>query len=301
MDATQLSEKMRVNVYFIKEAFMFRLTLILALFFTAFPMGHAKAQENGQFASANYRLAGRFAPYKMQKLIYSTSVQPKWIEGSERFWYEWETADGRFFYLVDPIQGARTQIFDNDRIAAELTRITMDPWDGQHLPIRAIKFLDGNTLQFEVESSQDEEKEKAEAEEQIQKDEQDQEEDARKKGKVKKKVFHFEYTVSTRTLRELEDWEEPDNHPSWANVSPDGQTVIFARSHNLYMMSGESYQQILNARRGKDGEEADEADEEVEIEEIQLSDDGEEHFSYAVRDRGDTDDKRMENKDKRKR
>lgn len=288
---------MRINVYFIEEAFMFRRTLMLALIFLALPMGNARAQENGQFAPANYRLAGRFAPYKMQKLIYSTSVQPKWIEGSERFWYEWETADGRFFYLVDPIQGTRTQIFDNDRIAAELTRITMDPWDGQHLPIRAIKFIDGNTLQFEVESSQDEEKEKAE--EQIQ--EQDQEEEVRKKDKIKKKVFHFEYTVSTRTLRELENWEEPDNHPSWANVSPDGETVIFARHHNLYMMSGESYRHILDARRGKDGEEADEADEAVEVEEIQLSADGEEHYSYAVRDRGDTDDERMENRDKRKR
>lgn len=48
-------------------------------------------------SNANYRLAARFAPYKMQELIYSTSVSPRWIEGGERFWYEWETSDGKFF------------------------------------------------------------------------------------------------------------------------------------------------------------------------------------------------------------
>ena len=250
------------------------------------------AQDDG--TTANYQLAARFAPYKIQQLIYSTSVDPHWIEGSERFWYEWETSDGKFFYLVDPGQGTKRHLFDNDRIAAELTRITLDPWDGQHLPIRAIKFIDENTLQFDVESSQDEEEED---------DEQDQEEEDEQeaKKKPKKKVFHFEYDVRTQTLRELEDWEEPDNHPEWASLSPDGQTVVFARHHNLYMMDAAAYQQILDARRGKDGKEADDAEEKIEVEDIQLTTDGEEHYSYADRERGDTDAERTKNKDKRKR
>ncbi|MCH8247332.1 MAG: hypothetical protein IH951_13105 [Bacteroidetes bacterium] len=115
------------------------------------------AQRRTDSQSANYELAARFAPYKIQDLIYSTSVSPRWIEGGEKFWYEWKTSDGTFYYQVDPERGSKSQIFDNDRIAAELTRITRDPWDGQHLPIRSIKFIDENTLQFEVESSQDEE------------------------------------------------------------------------------------------------------------------------------------------------
>ena len=60
--------------------------------------------------AANYRLAGRFAPYKMQELIYSTSVTPRWIEGTERFWYEWETSDGKFFFFVDPVAGSKRSI-----------------------------------------------------------------------------------------------------------------------------------------------------------------------------------------------
>ncbi|WP_420633367.1 DPP IV N-terminal domain-containing protein [Candidatus Palauibacter sp.] len=129
----------------------------------------------------------------------------------------------------------------------------------------------------------------------------EEEEGERQRQRARKKVFHFEYDVTTRALRELEDWEAPDNHPSWASVSPDGQTVVFARHHNLYMMSGDNYQQFLEARRGKSGEEADEAEEDIEVDETQLTTDGEEHYSYAVFERGDTDIERKDNADERNR
>ena len=247
--------------------------------------------------TANYRLGARWAPYKMSKLVYSTRVDPNWIEGAERFWYEWETAAGKSFYLVDPAAGTKRAIFDNARIAAELTRITKDPWDAQHLPIRKIKFLDANTLQFEVESSQDEAVTDVEAE---RGDQQRGDTTRARKPKPKKQVFHFQYDVRTQALRELANYEHPDNHPSWASVSPDGRTVIFARRHNLYLMTAESYQQVLDARRGKEGAAADSADWKVEVEEIQLTEDGEEWYSYANFDRGDTDDEKETSKDRRK-
>ena len=173
----------------------------------------ATDQTNVSSESPNYRLAGRFAPYKIRDLIHSTSVQPNWIENSERFWYSWETNDGDSYYLVDPQAGTKVEIFDNDRIAAELTRITLDPWDGKHLPIRSIRFVDENTLQFEVESSQDEE-EADEDEEQEQEQEEEDDEEGDRRDRADKKVFHFEYDVATRTLRELQNFESPDNHPT---------------------------------------------------------------------------------------
>ncbi|MFN2325612.1 MAG: S9 family peptidase, partial [Gemmatimonadales bacterium] len=102
---------------------------------------------------ANYRLGARFAPPKMSRLVNTTSVNPRWIQGSERFWYEYTTAAGKMFQLVDPVAGTRRLLFDNDRLAAELTRITRDPYDGQNLPIRAIRFVSPTILHFEVESS----------------------------------------------------------------------------------------------------------------------------------------------------
>ena len=92
-------------------------------------------------AVADFDLAARWAPYKIREMVHSTTVSPRWIKDTETFWYEWENADGTFFYLVNPERGTRNQLFDNDVMAAELTRITRDPWDGQHLPITNIRFL----------------------------------------------------------------------------------------------------------------------------------------------------------------
>ncbi len=249
--------------------------------------------------SANFDLAARFAPYKIQEMVHSTTVSPSWIEGSERFWYEWEDSDGTSYNIVDPVRGTKSQLFDNDRIAAELTRITLDPWDGQHLPIRNIRFIDANTLQFDVESSQDED---IDEEEEVDTEEEQEEEDTDQQERSDKKMYHFEYDVGTQTLRELEDYESPNNHPGWANVSPDGETVVFARNYNLWMISGSDYELILDARRGESGDEADEAEEDVEVEEIQLTTDGEEFYAYGGSGgRGETNVTYEENMDDRKR
>ena len=249
--------------------------------------------------SANFDLAARFAPYKIQEMVHSTTVSPSWIEGSERFWYEWEDSDGTSYNIVDPVRGTKSQLFDNDRIAAELTRITLDPWDGQHLPIRNIRFIDENTLQFDVESSQDED---IDEEEEVDTEEEQEEEDTDQQERSDKKMYHFEYDVGTQTLRELEDYESPNNHPGWANVSPDGETVVFARNYNLWMISGSDYELILDARRGESGDDADEAEEDVEVEEIQLTTDGEEFYAYGGSGgRGETNVTYEENMDDRKR
>ena len=278
----------------------------LAILFAALfmiPSDSAEAQHRGdREGAANFDLAARWAPYQIRDMVHSTTVEPNWIEGSEGFWYEWESSEGTRYYIVDPQRGTRTQLFDNDRIAAELTRITLDPWDGQHLPIRNIRFIDAGTLQFDVESSQDEETtDDTDGDDNDQ--DQDQEDGDDDDDDVSKKVHHFEYTVSSQSLRELEAYEAPNDHPTWASVSPDGQTVVFAKLHNLWMMSGTDYARILDARRGEDGEEADEAEEDIEVTETQLTTDGEEYYSYAANasGRGETNVSREEDMEDRKR
>jgi dipeptidyl aminopeptidase/acylaminoacyl peptidase len=112
-------------------------------------------------------------------------------------------------------------------------------------------------------------------------------------------VHHFEYDVDTRTLRELEDYEAPDNHPDWASVSPDTAWVVFSRGFNLWMMSYDEYRTILEARRGESGEEADSAEAKVTVEETQLTTDGEEHYSYGNQGRGDNDEETRQEYEKR--
>jgi len=250
---------------------------------------------NPVWGEANWKLAARFAPYNMSDLTYSTSVQPRWIETTENFWYRYETSAGTDFILVEPELGRKRSIFDNDRIAAELTRITKDPHDGQHLPITSIRFIDPDTIQFDVTSTQDAPPD--EAEEDIEEDE--EENDGGGNGRTEKLEHHFEYTVSTRTLRELDDYEEPDSHPGWASVSPDKQWVVYGRHHNLFMMSYADYETILDARRGETGDDAQEAEDEVEVTEIQLTEDGEKDFGYGRGIRGRTDTQTEEDKDNR--
>jgi len=230
----------------------------------------------GGDGSANWQLAARWAPYNVGDLTYDMTVSPRYIRDSNRFWYEWEDRDGSRWYIVDPSQRTRAEIFDRDALAAELTRITRDPWDGQNLPIRGIEFVDGNTLRFEVEGSQE-----IEVESEV--DEDDMEEGEDPPTETEPEVFYFEWTISTQTLRQLEGPEEPANHPSWANVSPDGQTIVFAQNHNLYMIDADQYQQVLDARQGLDGDEADEAEEEIALDSIPLTTDGEPYFSFSSR------------------
>jgi len=269
----------------------------LPLLYAQSPAPAQAAPPGAAVTAANYRLAARFAPYRMRRLVYTTSVTPRWIKGSERFWYEWETSQGKRFMLVDPLTATRRTFFDNDRIAAELTRITKDPWDGQHLPIRSIKFLDANTLQFEVESSQDEEVRDPEAE----RGQTQTQQQAARRPRTRKKVWHFRYDIATQTLTEIPDWRAPDTHPAWASVSPDSQTIVFGRGYNLYMMTGAEYRKVLDARRGKSGAAADSADWKAETQEAQLTTNGEEHYSWALPDPQETDDEAVKSKDRRKR
>ncbi len=248
--------------------------------------------------AANYRLAARFAPYKMRKLVYSTAITPRWIKGSERFWYEWESADGKRFTIVDPATATKRALFDNDRIAAELTRLTKDPWDGQHLPIRTIKFRDAGTLQFEVESSQDEVVKDAEAQ---RGDSQGGQRPPAAKPKPKKKVWHFTYDVASQRLTEIPDFKSPDDHPAWASVSPDGQTIVYGRQHNLQMITRAEYQKVLDARRGKTGAAADSADWKVVVQETRLTENGERSYSWMQNSFGMTDDEAEKAKDRRQR
>ncbi len=277
--------------------------LAAALALAAFGAPQAAVSQSmgavGGPGSANYPLAARFAPYKIRELVKSTTLTPRWIQKTDRFWYEWETTQGMTFWLVDPALGTKRQIFDNDRIAAELTRLTRDPWDGQHLSIRNIRFISDNTLQFEVQSSEDEEIRKEETDT-LQQDQQDKQ--RQRPPRPKKKVFHFEYDVATQTLRQLEDYEGPDNHPRWAGVSPDTAWVVFSREFNLWAMTWEEYRKVLDARRGKSGAEADSAEWKLEgLQEIQLTTDGERDYAYGTQGRGENDEETLKEFKRRQR
>jgi len=91
---------------------------------------------------ANYELAARFSPKKVGKMVFSTTVSPKWFKNSDKFWYTYQTNQGTFYYVVDPVAGTKRPIFDNATLAAQLTEIVKDPFDAQNIPIQKLKLVD---------------------------------------------------------------------------------------------------------------------------------------------------------------
>ena len=282
-----------------------KLLILVAAFGLLLSFVAQAAEENIPVTKANYKLAERFAPNKMGQLVFSTSVSPHWLKLSERFWYVYETSDGKTFSIVDPVRKTKRPIFDTVKMAALLTEMTRDPYDAQHLPIDTIKFVkDEKFIYFKVEKNKDVlEAEKRREQWQKEEEEKDKEENVEKDSEVKKKIekseiekakeeaqkyHHFEYELATGKLTMLENYVDEASRPRWANISPDGETVLFGRHYNIYSITKTDYEKWLN----------DPEDE--TIEEVQLTTDGEEYFSYHSGGRGETNVSKEKEKDERK-
>ena len=205
---------------------------------------------------SNYQLAARFSPKKLEKMIFSTNVDAHWLKKSNRFWYMYETTEGKKWYIVDPVKGEKKELFDNDKLAAEITKIVKDPFEAKHLGLDSMKFVrDENTIYFEVKSTQEIEKKDSTA----------------KKGTPpakEKKTFYFEYNLNTQSLVELTDYKKQRRKPQWASISPDSNYIVFGRNFNLYYMDKANYDKALKN------------EDDSTIVENKLTTDGVEYYSY---------------------
>lgn len=239
---------------------------------------------------ANYELAAKFSPNRLKNMVYSTSVNPHWLKNGEKFWYNYKTSEGNFYYLVNPVSNTKSKLFDAVKMAADMSRLTADPFDAQHMDISKLKFINNEmTLQFEVKSKLVEEEEKDNGEDG---DKQEEEKDGGKKEKDKKKmvakVWHFEYQIASKKLNLLDEFEKPLKQKEWASVAPNQEYVIFAKHHNLYWMDAENYKK------------AQKNEKDSTITEHELTTDGVQYYCYGSNSFGKTDKEKLEDKDKRK-
>src|SRR2546428_3629551 len=89
-----------------------------------------RAADGGNGQAPNYDLAAQWTVPKINKLIFDTQVTPHWLEFSDRFWYSYETRDGKRYFIVAPLaaigpasakagaQSAKAPLFDNAKLAA---------------------------------------------------------------------------------------------------------------------------------------------------------------------------------------
>ncbi|QNK77384.1 S9 family peptidase [Winogradskyella sp. PAMC22761] len=275
--------------------------LLLLLFFSL-SITSINAQQNKQentTPTPNYRAAAKFSPNNLGKLVHSTSVRPHWLKSGNRFWYQYKTTEGSKYYIVDADKKSKKELFDNEKMAKWLTEITKDPYDAQHLPKFNFEFVKNETaIRFYVTSTEkiDEDKKDEDLDEEkedtIETD--STKTDKKKKRKAKKakkvnKVYHFEYRLGSNSLtvldnkkKEKEDWKK------WANIAPDSSVVLFSKHYNLYWMDKENF--LKAVKNEKDST----------IVENQWTKDGEENYDFGGSSRGENNETKLKNKDKRK-
>jgi dipeptidyl aminopeptidase/acylaminoacyl peptidase len=217
-------------------------------------------------SKGNYELAARFSPDKLKKMIFSTSVDAHWMKKSDRFWYEYETSQGKKWLLVDPVRRTKTPLFDSDKLAAELTRAVKDPFDGQHLKLDNMKLLaDENTLQFTVKSTA----------EVLRKDWAElKAKNKNSKDSVEKKVHTFQFNLISQQLKEIETEKEP-TRLAWANIAPDSSKVVYVKNFNLFWMDKANFLKAVKDLK------------DTTLVENAITKDGVADYEYGWGDRGD--------------
>jgi dipeptidyl aminopeptidase/acylaminoacyl peptidase len=228
---------------------MKRILTLLALALSLTATAQPKQQPRGsrKVTKANYEQAARFSQKRVGQMVYSTRITPNWFAGSDRFWYSWKTAQGTKYYLVDPVAGRKTELFDMDKLAMQITEVTRDPYDAQHLPLK-LELKEDKYFQFDVKTKT----EKL---------------DSTGKGTGKFVTYRFYYDIATQKLT----WDKDEHHkkyPTWANVSPDGTRGVYVKNHNLYLMDSTSLRKA--AKDEKDST----------LVEIALTKDGTAEFSW---------------------
>ena len=173
----------------------------------------------------NYELAERFSAKKVNQMVFSTQMRPNWFRDSDKFWYSWKNTDGTRYWLVDPVAGTRTEIFDMAKLAMQISEKTRDPFDAQHLPLEGLKLKDDKYFLFDVRSNMDT------------KDEKDS-------TKTVKKVFHFQYDIASKELTE-QDKKDEERYPRWASISPDGTMGIYVKNFDLFWMDSTSLRKAV--------------------------------------------------------
>ena len=168
---------------------------------------------------ANYEQAARFSSKSIQNLVYSTRISPNWFRDSDKFWYSWKTAQGTKYYIVDPAAGTKTEVFDMAKLARQITEITRDPYDAQHLPLR-LELKDDKTFQWDMKSKTEKR-------------------DSAGNSTGKFVEYRFYYDIASGKLT-YDTEEHKREYPSWANVSPDGSVGLYIKNHNLWMMDKEN-------------------------------------------------------------
>ena len=182
-----------------------------------------------QQARANWALAEKFSPEKLRPIVYTTTVNARFIGKSDSLWYNWKDRDGSTFFLVVPQTRSKAPLFDHQRLAGQLSTIAKKPVDATALPFTNLRFTDDHkSIVFLVDS------------------------------------VRYEYSLPQQTLKSLGKLNREEmqaeirrqnegqqgqgqgqgggggfggqQNADFRNFSPDSTAYVYAMDHNLYIV-----------------------------------------------------------------
>lgn len=174
--------------------------------------------ESSYGQKANYEKAKQFTEQRMEKLTGDMGIYPRWIEDQNRFWYSYESPDGRNWYFVNAERPSKRELFDRQVMAAQLSNIFNRPFNHKDLELNDFEYNTREGLfTFNVDS------------------------------------INFQYEVRNSNLIKQDSVkDEPSDR--WKTYSPDSTWIAFAKNHNLYLMEADDpdsteYQLTENGER----------------------------------------------------
>lgn len=153
---------------------------------------------------------------------YRSSLSATWIPDTHHFYYAIEKKGMRKFYLVDATKGKKKLLFDNKRLAEDISRLTQTKYTPEELKIYRLDFYNKDLSKFYI----------------------------RKNNK------NFEYDVNTgkikivSTVPEVKKKSTGSGFPailgkkSWEKYSKDNKFYIYGRDHNLYLSHKDTLEDI---------------------------------------------------------
>lgn len=150
--------------------------------------------------TANFKLAERFTTEKMSKMVGSTSVNPRWIEDTNNFWYSYENSTGKNWYYVNAERGNKRLLFDQEEMAAQLSESFSRTFNAKDLDLNGFEYdTDKKLFKFHVDS------------------------------------IEFTYNINGNRLVRGDSLAK-SKRDNWKSYSPDSSYVVFAKHHNLFIM-----------------------------------------------------------------
>ncbi|MCR9013140.1 S9 family peptidase [Gabonibacter chumensis] len=170
---------------------------------------------------ANYELAERFRSLTRVPIVKnSLEIRPRYINNTDRFWYDFRTEEGNRYYLVDPSKKSKRLLFDNAELLMKISEITRKAYSDKELDINFEFAPDGKTIYFNFDRN------------------------------------NFAYNTETKVLKTEEKARGYySSSPYWMYYCADSSYMLFAKRHNLYVVgNAEKGKDTTEVQLTKDGE-----------------------------------------------